>query len=459
MPAWRPGKRPPSVPSSAFRPFWRWARAWSDRKLRAGSLEVHRTVGASYGLDMTGGTWLAAVESLSRATGPASPEQQELATIAGVSLRGLPFVVAAARLRDALEDSLQTPSRPIREDGALEWLKELADEAGRKTPSPRSTEELRAWVSYFLMHRRSKNLRKLKPEAGDLVRRPDRGDDWLEMVSSVDGHGRVWFRGRGRWAYPDLIEMALPASRRGASAEAKRQEALNRSIGRPERTWSLARHQDLAPFHTPQGATIDQVDELGRVVESARDEKPIQVFLQNHPELLASLVRGPDRYVVAQPRLADEYVPDFVVADADSNGVRWVLVEIETPRSSTTLKSKNLLEKHARIGLGQIQDWRTWLERNLHKAQSPRRDGGLGLYDISPRADGYLIVGREHLLNDNAHEVRRPIAAESRVEIMTYDRLLRRLRAAITYQGVPAGNTALFQRDARLQPDLDFLAD
>jgi hypothetical protein len=218
----------------------------------------------------------------------------------------------------------------------------------------------------------------------------------------------------------------------------------------------LTRHRDLAPFHTPAGATIDQVDELERVIEGARDEKSIQTFLKSHPELLASLVRGPDRYVVPHPRLGDEYVPDFVVADADSNGVRWVLVEIETPRSTTTIKSQNLLEKHARIGLGQIQDWRTWLERNLHKARSPRSEGGLGLYDISPRADGYLIVGREHLLHENAGVVRQPIASESRVEIMTYDRLLRRLRAAIRFGGVPAANTALFQRDTRLQPDLEF---
>jgi len=309
------------------------------------------------------------------------------------------------------------------------------------------------------MRRRSLNLKRLKPESGDLVRRPDRGDDWLEMVSSVDRQGRVWFRGRGRWAYPDLIEMAVRASTRGLSAEAKRQEALNRSIGPPGRTWSLAKHRDLEPFHTPVGATIDQVEELELIIETAKDEKPIQSFLESHPELLASLVRGPDRYVVAQPRLGDEYVPDFVVADADSNGVRWVLVEIETPRSSTTVKSQNLLEKHARTGLAQIQDWRTWLERNLHKAQSPRSTGGLGLYDISPRADGYLIVGREHLLNDNVSAVRQTIAAESRVEVMTYDRLLRRLRSAITFQGVPAANAALFQRDARLQPDLDFFAD
>ena len=408
---------------------------------------------------MTGGTWLAAVQNLDRAIGTATPEQQKLAAIAGVSLRGLPFVVAAARLRDALGESLQTQPRPIKGDGALEWLEDLASASGRKTPSPRSAEELHAWVSYFLMRRRSANLKRLKPEPGDLVRRPDRGDDWLEMVSSVDRHGRVWFHGRGRWAYPDLIEMALRASRQGVNAEAKRQAALNRSIGRPGRTWSLAKHRDLAPFHTPVGATIDQVDELELTIETAKDEKPIQAFLEGHPELLASLVRGPDRYVVGQPRLGDEYVPDFVVADADSNGVRWVLVEIETPRSSTTVKSQNLLEKHARIGLAQIQDWRTWLERNLHKAQSPRSAGGLGLYDISPRADGYLIVGREHLLNENASAVRQTIAVESRVEVMTYDRFLNRLRAAITFQGVPAANAARVQRDARLQPDLEFLAD
>ena len=59
------------------------------------------------------------------------------------------------------------------------------------------------------------------------------------------------------------------------------------------------------------------------------------------------------------------YIPDFLIGDYDLLGLRWVLVELETPNSSVTLKSSNELEPRARKGVSQLKEWREWLQDNL----------------------------------------------------------------------------------------------
>jgi hypothetical protein len=79
----------------------------------------------------------------------------------------------------------------------------------------------------------------------------------------------------------------------------------------------------------------------------------IQVFIEEHPETLAALLGGSDRFVLPRYPLGGRYVPDFLVSDTDSLGLRWVLVELETPQSRITLTTQNQLDKVARRGVTQ----------------------------------------------------------------------------------------------------------
>ena len=64
-------------------------------------------------------------------------------------------------------------------------------------------------------------------------------------------------------------------------------------------------------------------------------------------------------------------MPDFLVAGVDSAGVRWMLVELETPQSRVTLAKKNDLDKHARAGVAQVLEWREWLQTTLTTPADP----------------------------------------------------------------------------------------
>ena len=69
------------------------------------------------------------------------------------------------------------------------------------------------------------------------------------------------------------------------------------------------------------------------VLESAADERPLQKFLGSRPGMLAQQISACCRWVIALPRLDAEYVPDFAVARLDNSGLRWTLVELESPRA------------------------------------------------------------------------------------------------------------------------------
>ena len=152
---------------------------------------------------------------------------------------------------------------------------------------------------------------------------------------------------------------------------------------------------------------------MQRVIESAQDERPIQVFIERHPETVAALLGGRDRFVLPRYALGGKYVPDFLVSDTDSLGIRWVLVELETPQSSVTLAKKNELDAAARGGVTQIKEWREWLQNNLDMARRPVSQDGLGLIDMRPMSEGLVLVGRRASLNDNSGAVRNPFREQN----------------------------------------------
>ena len=132
------------------------------------------------------------------------------------------------------------------------------------------------------------------------------------------------------------------------------------------------------------------------------------------------------------------YIPDFLIGDYDSLGLRWVLAELETPNSSVTLKSSNELEPRARKGVSQLKEWREWLQDNLGMARRSKREHGLGLVDIRPQSDGLVLVGRRNNLHPNTHIVRHPIRENDRIQVHTYDWLIEQLNGLLEFIG-PSG--------------------
>ncbi len=389
--------------------------------------------------------WHEADEELATATGPATPKQQKLGELADRPIPlHTPRIVAAATLRLALAEELNLPPpRPI-SDRYKTWL-QILQRPSDPSISPQTEEEAEAWVTYLRLVRRRESLSELKLNEGDIVK-TNAGE--VAEVSSIGQDGRVFFKGgRGFGSWPDLISVVARRDEDSDSATEARLRAKNSAArrGAPS-AWSVAKSQDLSEFTTENVVSEDDIAELEAVITTTEDERPIQKFLEENGHLLTGLLGGNERYCLPRKRLGGEYVPDFIIGDVDSLGVRWVLIELETPRSEIYLKNGLELDEKARKGISQVIGWRNWLSSNIAYARQRRSENGLGLFDIREKADAVVLVGRRSQMPETKDAQRQEYRQSNNIQIHTYDWLLEKLRGAIRHLGPPASNSHLIPR-------------
>ena len=384
-------------------------------------------------------TWRDAVADIELAATRATARQHQLASVAGISLPAeMPQLVAAARLQSALGNDIGTEGTFEIHHAQLQLMEALQTTEFRITTPALNRAEARGWIAYLYLRRRQKALRRLELNAGDVVGYPE--VDGAFEVSSIGSDGRVYFKGaRTGSAWPDKLIVKARSNDHGVTAQNLRRNAANlASLLGTTHELSMAKLYDLRRWEVEGHLGIEAIDELAEVIETADDEKPIQVHLETHPELLGALLGGRDRFVIPRPSFGGKYEPDFLIADTDSMGIRWLLVELETPASSVTLSTQNALDKNARRGVTQIQEWREWLQNNLDGARRPVHRDGLGLADIRPNSEGLVIVGRRHALRTSGAAVRSAFAEQNSIRIHTYDWLVESLRNIIDFVG-PSG--------------------
>ena len=318
-------------------------------------------------------SWEEAIKPLQEAIGTVTDQQLSIAGLAGITIApDTPCIVAASLLRTSLSKELNLPGdRPPKEYTA-EALDTLAKLAKRDVTA--ENEDLAdAWLTFFRYQQRVKNLTILELSSGDIVKLSD--SDYAE-VSSIDDEGRVFLKGgRGLRVWPDVIVSveARAGDPSDVAGDARRQAENAAALRMASPAWSVSRSDDLAVFGVTEIATFELVDELQTAIMTAADERPIQQFLQNHACLLTALLGGKDRYCIPQKRLGAEYVPDFIIGDVDSLGIRWVLGGIVKSRVLASSLSGGVLQDSI-VENSSLED-----ERDLLVAveSSPFPGGGL----------------------------------------------------------------------------------
>jgi hypothetical protein len=267
-------------------------------------------------------------------------------------------------------------------------------------------------------------------------------------VSSIGSDGRIYFRGgMGRGAWPD--EVTIRAKRNDDTEQAakiRKDEANQRAERAKTARWSIPKDAEVREYAVRSPLTTEDVELLRLAISTAKSERPIQTLVESRPQLLTSFLGGEPRFCIPQVRFGAEFVLDFIIGSVDSIGVRWLLVELETPLSDVTLRDETQLDKHGRKGVSQIESWREWLIQNLDYARRSKRDHGLGLPDIRPQAEGLVIVGRRTRLHPNTHTVRAPIEETRRIRVHTYDWWLQQLYGIVGHHGPWATNPYLLHR-------------
>jgi len=175
------------------------------------------------------------------------------------------------------------------------------------------------------------------------------------------------------------------------------------------------------------------VDDFETVLSDAVDEKPLQLFLAANPALLSPLApHGSTYWCLDRPRLGSEFVPDFLLASRTSEGYKWAMIELESPRERV-LTQAGLPAKKAAEGLKQIRDWRIWLRENIAYARNQ-----LDLKDIDAEIHAYLIIGRRHKHLQKQVKLYRELS-DPATTVMSYDRLNDLVGRSLIFSGVDNG--------------------
>lgn len=341
-----------------------------------------------------------------------------------------PEAVAAVLLQREVADSLPSRRPRLRSEateGDVSYLHELEDELeishSEFAPGDDAAIVL-AWVRVRWAQRSARDLRTLKVEKGDVLNVRQGRELLPGIVSSISVDGAINFKG-GRRLSARTHDVQVRAHKGDPGYEAAKAEASNVAARRaPARTHiGSERQSELAEFRVD--AEVDEVayeaylDALG----DASDERPMQTVLANFPQLLSPLVPHHNGlYVIPQKRLGAEFVPDFVVGGYTSAGMKWVLVELESPAVELYLKNKKKNEpgKELRKGISQIEEWREWLKPNLDYARRTRKENGLGLPGIRDDIQGVVIIGRGEP-TDDVDSFRQRIRNERDIEVITYN--------------------------------------
>lgn len=340
--------------------------------------------------------WRDAVRYLRQNVEPADLQQLELASTVGIDIApDTPALVAAALLERHLAEQLRAGSeRPVSE-AQEEFLADLCEDLSCPRPDAiQSYQTMSAWLSVLVARRAIAALEREQPRRGDIVA-DQRDPDKTVTISSIGSRGLIYPRGPAVRRIPaHRLTVIVRADDRSPAADTRRRTAANaRAMRASPSAPSTAQMAALDPYRCVDGPDVAVVDLLRETLDKATDERPLQELIERHPEILAGLTTNSwGCFVRPQVSLAGQLIPDFLLAIANSGGVHWTLVEIESPAAKRVGTRKGTLGDSARKGVQQIEDWREWLTGDLAHARD-----NIGLIGIRPESPGLVIVGRRGL--------------------------------------------------------------
>jgi len=135
-----------------------------------------------------------------------------------------------------------------------------------------------------------------------------------------------------------------------------------------------------------------------------------------------------DAYLFPEFALGTSFKVDYLLVGKGSGGWGFVFVEFEAPSANSILKDGSFGEPF-RKGIGQIEDWRSWLQANfssfresLEKHKSEGRDLPSDFFKLDmTRLHFIVFAGQRKHFNDKTYRLRRE---RKDVQLLHYDNLI-----------------------------------
>jgi ppGpp synthetase/RelA/SpoT-type nucleotidyltranferase len=142
------------------------------------------------------------------------------------------------------------------------------------------------------------------------------------------------------------------------------------------------------------------------------EKRDIHPFIEENPFLLFP---NPDATFSEVPiGMGTEHRIDFMVRRPDAT---YLLVELENPRHRITTQARDF-SAEVNHALCQVEDWQEWMEGNLPMVQN--------YYPELTSPEGLVVIGRDVEDEQQTRRLRRRnVNMRGRIEILTYDDLVR----------------------------------
>jgi hypothetical protein len=393
----------------------------------------------------------AVIQFLELITEPATKSQIKLANYLCAKLsKKLPKIVFAAELRSILKEDLFLTKSRLATKKEIAYAEKLAKclHFSLKIGNSISKEILDSWIFYFWHQQNLRALKKLKLQPNDIVGIKDDHENASYIISSFSENGKIYFKGGKHKAWASNVVLKCRGNEKSTKHALEQTKAMNKiTFLLSNNSWSYEKQIALNKYSVNEELDPIKIqrfkDELGK----AKDEYPLQKTIEEFPSLLVSILTGSPKYLIPKPRFGSQYVPDFLIADVDSSGIRWILVEFETPMSSISIRNCKDFDQYARKGISQILEWREWLTNNLAYADRDIKQDGLGLTGIRPDCDGLLIIGKRSLIKSPLRALRNREWTSNKIRIRTYDGLIESSENLLRHGNHPLNDWFLYNDD------------
>lgn len=154
--------------------------------------------------------------------------------------------------------------------------------------------------------------------------------------------------------------------------------------------------------------------EYRKLIDSKPSEEVVQKFIETHCYILLQ-PRNKRKHsaLVSKPKLAEEFIPDFVMFGGCND--YWItLVELEKPTDEIFNKAGDYSRAFSHA-LRQVADWKGWIQENsdqFRKYFAP-------MFTI----DFEIIIGRRTNLTDSLHRLK---TLDPSITVSTFDSLVPR---------------------------------
>lgn len=167
------------------------------------------------------------------------------------------------------------------------------------------------------------------------------------------------------------------------------------------------------------------------IINEAKKENDVQRYIKSNQKwfIPLSILKAYDfghhfSCVVPEFQLGSQYRLDYLLVGKNSLGYQFVFVEFEDVNVDFRIKTANAETEKVRKGLNQIRDWKRWIDQNRAYFFASE---GIKEFANNVPSWGFrycLVVSRRDRMDEISNQLRGEMQSETRVTIMTYDRLV-----------------------------------